>query len=159
MWWFILIWLMKYPGVDADWLWKSAVNCFWTWATSPQCSMKGTGEVCAVTHCRDVRLVMQLQTHLSLIVWQAQNVQLWCSFKLQLVRPNLPSSSMLHVLNERKMQDSVLKNLRGFCSLHTSVRCRLYFWGKDIINGVTHVMLSLLEADSSVLHKGTHLVL
>lgn len=66
---------------------------------------------------------------------------------------------MLHVLNERKMQDSVLKNLRGFCSLHTGIRCILYFWGKDIINGVTHVMLSLLEADSSVLLKGTHLVL
>lgn len=57
---------------------------------------------------------------------------------------------MLHVLNERKIQDSVLKNLRGFCSLHTGFRCILYFWGKDIINGV---MLSPLEPDSSVLHK------
>lgn len=42
---------------------------------------------------------MQLQSHLSLIVWQAQNVYLWCSLKLQLVQLNLLSFSLPDVEN------------------------------------------------------------
>lgn len=74
----------------------------------PSALHEGHRDMCAVTHHCDVTLVMQLQTHLSLIVWQAQNVQLWYSFKLQLVWPNLSSSSVLHMPNEREMHDCTL---------------------------------------------------
>lgn len=105
---------MKYPSVDADWLWKSTVICFWTWATSPSLH-EGQRHAHTGTHCHDVTLVMQLQSHLSLIVWQAQNVYLCCSFKLQLVRLNLLSFSVACVETQRR--DRV--NGTALCSLLT----------------------------------------
>lgn len=125
----MLISVVIYPDLvdEVSWCWRWLImeissKLFLNVSPFSSAIHEGHGGVCAVTHGCDVRLVMQLQTHLSLIVWQAQNVQLWGSFKLQLVRPNLLSSSMLHVPNEREMQDSVLKNLGDFLSLHTGFK-------------------------------------
>lgn len=49
---------------------KLTTNCLWTRGPHSHPPWR-TPEMC------HVRLVTQLPTHLSLIVWQAQNVQLW----------------------------------------------------------------------------------
>lgn len=95
----MLISVVIYPDsvdeVSRCWRWlitEINANLFLNMGHSPpQPLHEGQRDAPTVTHCHDVTLVMQLQSHLSLIVWQAQNVYLWCSLKLQLVRLNLLS--------------------------------------------------------------------
>lgn len=104
----MLISVVIYPDlvdeVSQCWRWlimEINANLFLNAGHSPPQPLH-EGQRDAPTVAHDVTLVMQLQSHLSLIVWQAQNVYLWCSLKLQLVRLNLLSFRLADVCGSRE---------------------------------------------------------